>query len=136
MVTDTKTEFNSKLDELYASTPKLPLDDPDAPLVQSPEKGDVRVKGSRVHLYLILEDYLEDGATLEDLDERYSTLSIDEFTNIIDYYERNKEIVDEYLAHTKVICDFNMAQLEKDYPQEGILERLKARLSNGGTKSE
>lgn len=134
MVTGTKTEFNSKLDELYASTPKLPLDDPDAPLVQSPEKGDVRVKGSRVHLYLILEDYLEDGATLEDLDERYSTLTIEEFTNIIDYYERNKEIVDEYLAHTKVIGDLVEAHMREKYPQEGLLGRLKARLENGSAQ--
>ena len=134
MVTKTKTEFNSKLDELYASTPKLPLDDPNAPLVQSPEKGDVRVKGSRVHLYLILEDYLEDGATLEDLDERYSTLSIDEFTNIIDYYERNKEIVDEYRAHTKVICDLVETRMREEYPQEGLLSRLKARLENGSAQ--
>ncbi len=131
MAIQTNTEYFAKLDELYASTPKLPLDDADAPLVQNPEKGDVRVKGSRVHLYLILEDYLESGATLEDLDERYSSLTIEEFANIIDYYERNKEIVNEYLAHTKVICDLVEDHIRAEYPQEGLRERLLARLKNG-----
>lgn len=136
MATQTNTEYFTKLDELYASTPKLPLGDPDAPLIQYPETGDVRVKDSRIQLHLILESYLEENATLEDLDKRYSSLTIDDLAKIIDYYERNKEIVEEYLAHTKVICDFNMEQLEKEFPQQGVLDRLKARLNNGGPKSE
>ncbi len=136
MATQVDTDYFAQLDRLYASTPKLPLGDPNAPLVQCDEKGDVRVKDSRVHLYLILEDYLEHGATLEDLHERYTSLTVEEFAKIIEYYENNKKIVDEYLAHNKLVCSFVDSWMSEINPQHGLRDRLKARLNNGGSQNE
>ena len=134
MATQVDTDYFAKLDKLYAGTPKLPLDDPNAPLVQEPEKGEVRVKGSRVYLYLILEDHLEHGANPDALHERYTSLATEEIAKIIEYYENNKPIVDEYLAHNKKICAFVDAWMSETYPQHGLRDRLKARLTNGGSQ--
>ncbi len=136
MATQVDTDYFAKLDRLNASTPRLPLGDPNAPFVQDDEKGDVRVKDSRVHLYLILEDYLEHGASLEDLSERYTSLTSEELANIIEYYEKNKKIVDEYLAHNKLVCSLVDSWMSEINPQHGLRDRLKARLTNGGSQNE
>ena len=126
----TEAEYERRLHKLYASTPRLPLDDPAVPLTQLERTNDVTVTGSRVKLYLIMEGALELGETIDDLDEAFATVSRDELARIFDYYAQNQEIVDEFLAHAKAIGNLVEAWNRMNNGQEGLRERLWARLSD------
>jgi len=58
---------------------------------------DIRVKGTRVGIETILNDYLDLGLFPEDIVLRYPTLSLEAAYATIAYYWRNLERMDAYL---------------------------------------
>lgn len=60
-------------------------------------EGDIRVRGTRVGIETILEDYLQ-GASPEEIAARYRSLSLEQVYATITYYLHNREETDAYLA--------------------------------------
>ena len=62
---------------------------------------DIRIKGTRVGIETVLNDYLELGLFPEDITLRYPTLSLEAVYATITYYWHNREQVDAYLRAWK-----------------------------------
>ena len=88
--------------------------------------GVVVVTGTRVSLDLIVETFL-DGATAEEIAQRYPTLKLDDIYAVITYYLRHRDEVGAYLERR----DEQRAQVRHDIErrddQTGIRQRLLAR---------
>jgi uncharacterized protein (DUF433 family) len=65
--------------------------------VRAPD--DIRLKGSRIGIEIILWNYLEEGLTAEAIAEDYPSLSLEQIHATLTYYWRNKDQIDSYL-HT------------------------------------
>lgn len=62
---------------------------------------DIRIKGTRVGIETVLNDYLGLGLFPEDIVLRYPTLSLEAVYATITYYWHNREQVDAYLQAWK-----------------------------------
>ncbi len=60
------------------------------------DSGEIRIRGTRIGLEIVLRDYLE-GASPEEIVLRYPTLSLEQVHAAILYYLRNRERVHQYL---------------------------------------
>lgn len=60
------------------------------------DSGEIRIKGTRVGIEIVLRDYLG-GAGPEEIVLRYPTLSLEQVHAAILYYLRNAEELDRYL---------------------------------------
>ena len=79
----------------------------DIPPIRTDADGVCRVGGTRVSLEVILASYYE-GATPEEIADRYPTISVADIYATIAYYLKHREDVDSYLrvveaAETSVI---------------------------------
>jgi uncharacterized protein (DUF433 family) len=85
-------------------------------------RGEIRVTGHRIDLYLIVLLY-DDGHTAEMLYIEYPTLSLPLIYKILAFYLENKADVDAYIAEVdaKVEC------LRASAPATPTLEELRAR---------
>lgn len=70
---------------------------PNEPPLREDASGALRVGGSRVLLELVIHAF-QDGATPEEICQRYSTLSLAEVYAVIAHYLHRQDEVDEYLA--------------------------------------
>jgi uncharacterized protein (DUF433 family) len=61
----------------------------------SPE--DIRIKGTRIGIETVLEDFLERGLSPEEISVRYTNLTLKQVYATITYYLFNQEKVDAYL---------------------------------------
>ena len=88
---------------------------------------DIRIKGTRVGIETVLDDYLN-GASPEEIAARYRTLTLEQVYATITYYLRHQEEVDEYLerwrAYTKAAWQ---EQQRNPPPVVRRLRELKAR---------
>ena len=90
--------------------------------------GAARVGGTRVTLEVLLGCYLN-GETAEQLHDDFPTIALSEIYATIAYYWRHRAEVDAYLAQVAAEADAIMRKLERDFPQDGLKERLLARMS-------
>ncbi|MCW1968889.1 MAG: DUF433 domain-containing protein [Anaerolineae bacterium] len=58
---------------------------------------DIRLKGHRLGIESVLDEYLHHAQTPEQIAERYPTLRIDQIYATILYYHLNKPLVETYL---------------------------------------
>lgn len=90
-------------------------------------EGDIRLKGTRVGIEIVLEDYLT-GSSPEEIAARYRSLSLEQVYATVTYYLHNRVKIDPYL---EVWRQYN-EQREKEYdrnPPEVALH-LKERIKN------
>ncbi len=88
---------------------------------------DIRLKGTRVGIETILDDYLQ-GSSPEEIAARYRSLSLEQVYATLTYYLRNRVVLDVYL---EAWCQYT-AQAEQEYdrnPPEVAL-RLRERIKN------
>ena len=71
---------------------------------------DIRIKGTRVGIETVLDDYLS-GTSPEEIAARYRSLTLEQVYATITYYFRHREMVDEYLARWR-------AQAEKSWQEQ------------------
>ena len=64
------------------------------------EENAIRIKGNRIGIEIVLEDYLE-GASPEEIMLRYPTLNLEKIHATILYYLAKKEEVETYLERVK-----------------------------------
>jgi uncharacterized protein (DUF433 family) len=62
---------------------------------------DIRVKGTRVGIATILNDYLELGLSAEEIAARYRTLSLEQVYATLTYYWGNRDRLDGYLREVR-----------------------------------
>ena len=83
---------------------------------------DIRIKGTRVGIETVLDDYLE-GASPEEIAARYRTLTLEQVYATITYYLRNQEEVDEYLERWRAYAEAAWQEQQRNPPP---LERIVA----------
>ena len=86
----------------------------------SPE--DIRIRGTRVGIETVLDDYLE-GASPEEIAVRYPTLTLEQVYATITYYLHNKNEVEEYLAKWRAHSE--QAWLEQQRTPSPAVRRLR-----------
>lgn len=86
---------------------------------------DIRLKGTRIGIETILEDYL-DGSSPEEIAARYSNLSLEQVYATITYYHRHRARIEAYLQAWRKHTD-SAADLQDANPSETIkrLRRLR-----------
>ncbi|MFC1975157.1 DUF433 domain-containing protein [Chloroflexota bacterium] len=83
---------------------------------------DIRVKGTRIGIEIIIEDFL-DGASPEEITIRYPNLSLEQVYATITYYLANQDKIDAYIeAGWQEIEKAAQAQ-DKNPP--AVIERLR-----------
>ena len=70
----------------------------------------IRIKGNRIGIEIVLEDYLE-GASPEEILLRYSTLTLEKIHATILYYLAKKDEVEAYLERVRQLDE--AAELEQ-----------------------
>lgn len=86
---------------------------------------DIRIKGTRVGIETVLDDYLE-GASPEEIAARYRSLSLEQIYATITYYLHNRAQVDTYLEAWRRYTDQAWQEQERN-PSKAIkrLRQLK-----------
>nr|HID12475.1 DUF433 domain-containing protein [Anaerolineae bacterium] len=85
---------------------------------------DIRVKGTRVGIETVLFDYLEDGATPEDIAMRYPTVTLEQVYATITYYWHKRPEVDAYLQACQE-HEERMRREQRRHPPPAVKRLLK-----------
>ena len=88
--------------------------------------GAIRVGGTRVTLDTIVDTW-EDGATAEEIVQRYDALSLADVHAVLSYYLRHREEVQAYLVRRRQEAVEVRRENEKRFSPEAFRARLLAR---------
>jgi uncharacterized protein (DUF433 family) len=86
---------------------------------------DIRVRGTRVGIETILDDYLN-GASPEEIVARYRTLTLEQVYATITYYLHNREKVDVYLQRWRDYTEAAWEEQQRNPPE--FVRELRERL--------
>jgi uncharacterized protein (DUF433 family) len=86
---------------------------------------DIRLKGTRIGIETVLDDYLT-GASPEEIAARYRSLTLEQIYATLTYYLHNQREVDAYLARWREYCDAAWQEQERNPPE--IVLRMRERL--------
>jgi uncharacterized protein (DUF433 family) len=90
---------------------------------------DIRIKGHRIGIEMVLDAYLHRGMTAEEIQERFPTLTLEEVYATILYYLHNRQQVTEYMAGWIRYCDESEAEARRHpHPATQRLLAIKAEL--------
>jgi uncharacterized protein (DUF433 family) len=103
----------------------LPLMADPLPLHTDPH-GAIRVGGTRVTLDTVVYAFNE-GATAEEILERYPSLQLADIHSVISYYLHHRAEVDGYLREREQEAEEIRRKIEAQFDPQGIRERLLAR---------
>ena len=95
------------------------------------EKDVIRIKGNRIDIEIVLEDYLE-GASPEEILLRYPTLNLEKIHATILYYLAKTEEVEAYLERVRQL-DEEAWQEQLQNPSPFVVE-LRERLAKASEK--
>jgi uncharacterized protein (DUF433 family) len=96
----------------------------EAPPLRVDNDGAIRVGQSRVLLELVIRAF-QDGATAEEIVQRYSTTTLADIYAVIAYYLRHPDLVARYLSE----CEKHAAAVRsKIEARQGDLSGIRARL--------
>jgi uncharacterized protein (DUF433 family) len=102
----------------------------DAPTTTVPlrrdETGTLRVGGTRVVLDLVIAAF-NDGATPEEIVQRYDSLRLADVYAVLAYYLDHRADIDAYLAQRQEEAAALRAKIEANADVRGLRERLLAR---------
>jgi len=98
---------------------------------------DIRIKGTRVGIETVLDDYLE-GSSPEEIAARYRSLSLEQVYATITYYLQNRAKVDAYLDAWRRHTD--QAWQEQEHSPSEVVKRLRqlkeARIQSTGSQAQ
>jgi uncharacterized protein (DUF433 family) len=97
---------------------------PPCPFLEFLAPDDVRVKGTRIDLSLIVDEYLS-GRDAEDLVSDYPSLDLERVFGVLSYYMGNREPVEQYAACVRQRADERYQAYLKE-PPSPVVERLRA----------
>lgn len=99
----------------------------DAPPIRADADGAMRIGDSRVLLEIVIHAF-QDGATAEEIVQRYPTTTLAEIYAVIAYYLRHPQVIERYLTereqHSQIVR--NQIDAHQDRLSE-IRSRLLAR---------
>lgn len=81
------------------------------------------IGGTRITLETLIQSFLE-GATAEEIVQRYPTLDLADVYATIGYYLYNREEIDIYLRQSESESRQLQETIEKRFPPIGIRQRL------------
>lgn len=94
--------------------------------IRADDHGVFRVGRTRVTLDLVLTAFLE-GATPEEIVQRYTSLELADVYGVIAYYLGHRATLDTYLQEREVEAAQVRLENETRFPPDGIRARLLAR---------
>jgi len=83
---------------------------------------DIRIKGTRIGIETVLEDYLE-GASPEEIAARYRNLTLEQVYAAVLYYFTNRTSLDAYLEAGRLFSE--KAWLEQQQHPSDVVRRLR-----------
>ena len=89
--------------------------------------GPIRVGGTRVTLDTVVGAW-EDGATAEEIAQRYDALALADIHAALSYYLRHREEVQDYLAIRRQTAAAAQIENGRLFPPEAFRARLLARM--------
>ena len=91
-------------------------------------ENDIRIKGTRIGIETVLDEYIHNGKTAEAIADRYHTVTLEQVYATILYYLQNREKVGAYLENYLEYCRKAREEYEKNPPPGVIrLRELKAK---------
>lgn len=97
--------------------------------IHTDKHGVIRVSKTRVTLETIVETF-KDGATPEEIAQRYPVVPLGDIYAVISYYLRRQDEVEIYLKKQQERSESVRKEYEARYNPVGIRERLLARMAN------
>ena len=88
---------------------------------------DIRIKGTRVGIETVLDDYLN-GFSPEEIAARYRTLTLEQVYATITYYLHNQEEVDAYLARWRAHGEAAWQEQQRNPPE--FVKELRERIQH------
>ena len=96
------------------------------PPLQRDQVGTIRVGGTRVTLDTVVGTW-EEGATAEEIGQRYDALALADVHAVLSYYLRHREEVHAYLSRRRQEADEVRGENERRFPPAPFRARLLAR---------
>jgi uncharacterized protein (DUF433 family) len=89
---------------------------------------DIRIKGTRVGIETVLDDYLR-GASPEEIVTRYRTLTLEQVYAAITYYLHKQEEIDKYLERWRAYTEAAWQEQQRNPPEfvRELRERIQRR---------
>ena len=88
---------------------------------------DIRIKGTRVGIETVLDDYLN-GASPEEIAARYRTLTLEQVYATITYYLRHQEEINAYLARWRAYAEAAWQEQQRNPPE--FVRELRERIQH------
>ncbi len=85
---------------------------------------DIRIKGTRIGIETVLDEYIHNGKTAEAIADRYHTVTLEQVYATILYYLQNREKVGAYLEDYLEYCRKAREEYEKN-PPPGVIRLRK-----------
>ena len=101
------------------------------------DRDDIRIKGTRVGIETVLDDYLS-GISPEEIAARYRTLTLEQVYATVTYYLHNQEEVTDYLQRWRAYTEAAWQEQQRNPPdfvrelRERIQRRKEALLAEKG----
>ncbi len=96
---------------------------------------EIRIKGHRILIEHVLDEYLLRDMTLEELVARFDTLTKEQILAVLLYYHHNKEAMDRYMTDWWEWCRrFREENLRQHADWHEKLRQLKAQLQSAPSK--
>ncbi|MDE0316082.1 MAG: DUF433 domain-containing protein [Candidatus Poribacteria bacterium] len=77
---------------------------------------DIRIKGTRIGIESVLYEYIYNGKTPEEIDQRFHTVTLEQVYATILYFLQNQQKVSAYLADYLEYCRKAREEYEKNPP--------------------
>ena len=89
---------------------------------------DIRIKGTRIGIETVLDDYLG-GSSPEEIAARYRTLTLEQVYATITYYLHKRKEIDEYLERWRAYTEAAWQEQQRDPPEfvRELRERIQRR---------
>ncbi len=85
---------------------------------------DIRIKGTRIGIETVLDEYIHNNKTPEEIADRYHTVTLEQVYATILYYLQNREKVGAYLEDYLEYCRKAREEQEKN-PPPGVIRLRK-----------
>ena len=99
--------------------------------IEIDDDGVARIGGTRVTLDTVRNAFVN-GATAEEIVQRYPVLQLADIYHVISYYLRERDAVEAYLAERKKQAAEVRRENEARFDPEGLRDRLMARVQKQG----
>jgi uncharacterized protein (DUF433 family) len=86
---------------------------------------DIRIKGTRIGIETVLDDYLG-GSSPEEIAARYRTLTLEQVYATITYYLHKQKEIDEYLQRWRAYTETAWQEQQRNPPE--FVQKLRERI--------